>query len=267
MPVMRGYTGRVMGKSILAIHAHPDDVEILAGGTLARLSAAGHRITIVSMTPGDCGSQDHSPDEIAAIRRREAAESARHIGAEYICAEFRDLAVFSDDPSRRRVTEILRRVRPDVVLTASPVDYMCDHETTSMLVRDACFGAPAPNYRTHAPDPAPPLPAIPHLYFMDPIGGMDRDNQTVQADFYVDVSGFFQEKAGMLAEHKSQREWLRKHHGMDDYLASMERYTRERGKLAGVEFAEGFRRYKGHPYPQSLLLEELLPASREHDIP
>lgn len=256
-----------MGKSVLAIHAHPDDSEILAGGTLARLSAAGHRITIVTMTPGDCGSQDHSPDEIAAIRRKEAAASARRIGAEYLCAEFRDLAVFSDDPSRRRVVEILRRVRPDLVLTASPIDYMCDHETTSMLVRDACFGAPAPNYRTGAPDAAPALPAIPHLYFMDPIGGMDRDNRPVRADLYIDVTAFFRTKSEMLAEHKSQREWLRKHHGMDDYLASMERYTRECGRLAGVEFAEGFRRYKGHPYPQAPLLEELLAARGEHDLP
>ncbi|MCL5745702.1 MAG: PIG-L family deacetylase [Acidobacteria bacterium] len=256
-----------MGKSILAIHAHPDDCEILAGGTLARLSAAGHRITIVTMTPGDCGSHDYPPDEIAAIRRKEAAASARRIGAVYICAEFRDLAVFSDDPSRRRVVEILRRVQPDLVLTASPVDYMCDHETTSMLVRDACFGAPAPNYRTGAPDAAPALPAIPHLYFMDPIGGVDRDNLPVRADVYIDVTAFFGTKTEMLSEHRSQREWLRKHHGMDDYLASMERYTRECGRLAGVEFAEGFRRYKGHPYPQSPLLEELLAARGEHNLP
>jgi len=247
-----------MTKTILALHAHPDDVEILAGGTLAQLSAAGHRIVIVSMTPGDCGSAEHSPEEIAAIRRSEAAAAARHIGAEYLCAEFRDLAIFNDDGSRRRVTEVLRQTRPDVVLTAAPADYMCDHEATSILVRDACFGVSAPNYATHAVSPAPALPAIPHLYFMDPIGGVDRENRPVTADFYVDIGTTFETKRAMLAEHSSQREWLWQQHGMDDYLLTMERWTRELGKRAGVVFAEGFRHYKGHPYPESPLLEELL---------
>src|ERR1700685_1527882 len=96
-----------MTKTILALHAHPDDVEILAGGTLAQLAAAGHRVVIVSMTPGDCGSATHPPEEIAAIRRSEAAAAAHHIGAEYLCAEFRDLAIFNDDGSRRRVTHFL----------------------------------------------------------------------------------------------------------------------------------------------------------------
>ena len=131
--------------TILAIHAHPDDIEFLAGGTMAILAAAGNRVVFVSMTPGDCGSHQHGPDEIADIRRREAASAARLVGADYRCAEFRDLAVFSDDASRRRVTEILRQVQPEVVVTSSPTDYMCDHEATSALVRDACFAAPAPN--------------------------------------------------------------------------------------------------------------------------
>src|SRR5579864_4609396 len=125
--------------SILFIHAHPDDAEILAGGTLAQLAHSGNQVTIVSMTPGDCGTTEYSPEEISGIRRGEAAAGAAHIGAKYICAEFRDMAIFNDDPSRRRVTELLRRVRPDIVITASPADYHCDHEATSILVRDSCF--------------------------------------------------------------------------------------------------------------------------------
>ena len=68
---------------------------------MALLAAAGHSITIVTMTPGDCGSADLSADEIAAVRRNEAGSAAALIGAEYRCAEFRDLAIFSDDASRR----------------------------------------------------------------------------------------------------------------------------------------------------------------------
>ncbi len=247
-----------MTQHILAIHAHPDDVEILAGGTLALLAQRGHRITIVTMTPGDCGSAELEPDEIAAIRREEAAASARLIGAEYRCAEFRDLAIFSDDASRRRIAELLRQVRPDMILTASPIDYMHDHEATSQLVRDAAFGAPARNYRTLAPDPAPPLAKIPHLYFMDPIGGVDRDDRPIPPDFRIDVTETFATKREMLAAHRSQRDWLLKHHGMDDYLLQMEAWTRKQGEACGVAYAEGFRLYKGHPYPQTPLLQELL---------
>jgi hypothetical protein len=68
-------------------------------------------------------------------------------------------------------------------------------------------------------------------------------------------------KTAMLAEHASQREWLLRHHGIDNYLETMKAWTRENGRRAGLEYAEGFRRYKGHPYPESPLLEELLGAT------
>jgi len=245
-------------KTILAIHAHPDDVEILAGGTLALLAERGHAITIVTLTPGDCGTAELSAEEISSIRRREAGEAAAVIGATYRCAEFRDLVIYNDDTSRRHVVEILRRVQPDLVLAGSPVDYLCDHEATSSLVRDACFGAPLRNYVTTSDGPAPPLPAIPHLYYMDPVGGVDRDARPVVPDMFVDVKPVFEKKKQMLACHRSQREWLLRHHGVDNYLETMEQWTRKCGARAGLELAEGFRRYKGHPYPQSPLLEELL---------
>ena len=244
--------------NILAIHAHPDDVEILAGGTMALLADLGHAITIATFTPGDCGSRELGPEEIAAVRRQEAANAAALIGARYLCLEMRDLAIFPDDASRRWVTETLRRARPDLVLTASPVDYHCDHEAAGALVRDACFGAPAPNYGTRVEAPAPPLARIPHLYFMDPVEGRDRDGRLVEPDFIVDVAATFARKRAMLAEHASQRTWLRQHHGIDNYLDEMERWTRQRGELVGVGYGEGFRQYRGHAYPQDGLLEELL---------
>lgn len=247
-----------MSKRILSIHAHPDDAEILAGGTLSLLSARGHKITIVTMTPGDCGSNELPADEIATVRRKEAEHAAELVGADYFCAEFHDFVIFSEDSSRRQVVEILRKMRPDLILTAAPVDYMADHEVTSALVRDACFGAPIRNYSTGALQPAPPLAGIPHLYFMDPVGGVDRDGKPVTPDFIVNVESVFEGKKMMLARHKSQREWLLKHHGIDDYLDTMERWTRACGRRAGIELGEGFRLYKGHPYPQTPLLQELL---------
>jgi LmbE family N-acetylglucosaminyl deacetylase len=244
--------------TILSIHAHPDDAEILAGGTLALLADLGHQITIATFTPGDCGSKQLGPEEIASVRRREASNAAALIGARYVCLEMRDLAIFDDDASRRRVTEALRQARPDLVLTAAPSDYHCDHEAASALVRDACFAAPAPNYSTRAASPSPPLDRIPHLYFMDPVEGRERDGSPAQPDFVVDIAATFARKRAMLAEHASQRIWLREHHGTDDYLDAMERWTRERGALVGVPFGEGFRLYQGHAYPQTRLLEEFL---------
>jgi LmbE family N-acetylglucosaminyl deacetylase len=243
---------------ILFIHAHPDDVEFLAGGTATLLATQGHDITIATMTPGDCGSRDVEPDAISAMRRREAISAAALLGAKYMCVEFRDCAVFNDDPSRRRVTELLRRAQPQLVLTASPVDYMPDHEAASALVRDTCFIAPAPNYRTGVPNAAPPLESIPVLYFMDPAAGVDRDDRVVVPDFIADVSSTYARKQRMLAQHRSQREWLAAHHKEDDYLAMMERWTRARGALANIEFGEGFRLYRGHAYPHDRILEQLL---------
>jgi hypothetical protein len=62
----------------------------------------------------------------------------------------------------------------------------------------------------------------------------------------------------MLAAHESQREWLKRQHGIDDPIQIMDRWTRARGKLAGIDYGEGFRRYGGHPFPDTPLLEDLL---------
>ncbi|HEY3742187.1 MAG TPA: PIG-L family deacetylase [Bryobacteraceae bacterium] len=241
---------------ILSIHAHPDDAEIMAGGTLALLSQLGHRITIVTMTNGDCGSAERDPEAIAAIRKAEAAASAALIGASYRWGGCRDLSVFNDDATRRAVCGLMREIRPQLVLTASPVDYHCDHEATSVLVRDACFAASVPNYKV--PGGGAPLEAIPHLYYMDSIDGVDREGHAIVPGVFIDVGSSFVQKRSMLACHDSQRNWLKTQHGIDDYLAQMEQWTRARGRLCGVEFAEGFRIYPGHPYPQTPLLEELL---------
>ena len=245
-----------MGLNILAIHAHPDDIEIVAGGSVLSLIEKGHTVTIVTMTAGDCGTVEYSPEEIARIRQEEARKAAEMAGARYLYGGFADLAIFNDDASRRKVTELLRQTQPDIVITASPVDYHCDHEATSMLVRDACFAAPAPNYRTGGD--ASPLKAIPHLYFCDPDEGLDRDGNEVRPDFVVNVGEHIERKAQMLACHESQRAWLQKHHGMDNYIETLREWTRNRGGLGGFEWGEGFRHYRCHPYPRTPLLQELL---------
>ena len=249
-----------MAKVALSVLAHPDDAEFLCAGALVRLRREhGWDVHVASMTPGDCGSATLAAEEIAAVRRREGAAAAALIGATYHGLEERDLLLFYAERPLECVTRLLREVRPDVVLTHSPADYMLDHETTSALARAAAFGAPIPNFFAGLGHPRP-LPHIPHLYYCDPIEGKDALGRAVPPAFCVDVSGVVQTKADMLAAHASQREWLLKHHGMDEYVESMRRWGAERGRSCGVAFAEGYRQHLGHGYPQDNLLGALLGA-------
>src|SRR5262245_30057083 len=243
---------------LLAIHAPPDDIEFQCAGTLALLKERGCSIAMATMTAGDCGSAELGPDEISAVRRGEAKAAADLLGADYTCLEFKDLAICVDNDSRRRVTEVIRRSRPDIVITAPPVDYMSDHEMTSRLVRDACFGAPIPNYATCQWEPAKPLAKIPHLYYMDAIEGIDCFGNAIQPEFIIDVSATFELKLKMLACHASQRNWLLKQHGIDEYLESCKKWSGKRGQEMGVAYGEAFTQHKGHPYPHDNILLKLL---------
>lgn len=255
-----------MPLQILAVHAHPDDLELYAGGTLALLAQAGHRLTFVTLADGDCGSTEYGPEELGRMRRAEAAAGARTLGAEYAWGGFHDVNIFVDDASRRRVTALVRRFHPNLILTASPNDYHCDHEATSRLVQDACFAAPAPNYDTSAYDPAPATESIPHLYFVDPAAGIDREHRAVRPQFLIDIESQLAIKRQALACHATQRAWLRRQHGMDNYLEIMEQWSRARGALGGIGAAEGFRQYAGHPFPETPVLQEIL-KERLHVLP
>ena len=241
--------------TILAIHAHPDDIEHLGAGALALLAKAGHAIHIVTATAGECGSAGPDLATTGVIRKGEAAAAAALIGATYRCADLPDLGVFNDDASRRRVTEMVRWAQADIVITASPDDYHPDHEAISLLARDACFAASVPNYKT---GPAAPLAAIPHLYFMDPVGGRTRDGDWVMGDFGVDIAAVFETKAAMLSAHESQHEWVARQHGIDDHLGAMRAWSHRRGRDFGCDVAEGFRQYVHTPYPRTPRLQALV---------
>lgn len=243
---------------VLAIHAHPDDVELQCAGTLALLKKKGCQITIATMTAGDGGSADLGPEEIAKVRRGEAQAAADLLGADYMCLEFQDLSITHDNDSRRRVAEAVRRAAPHIVITAPPVDYMSDHEMTSRLVRDACFSASVPNYATRQWDPAPILGRIPHLYYVDAIEGIDYFGNAIEPEFVVDITETFDLKLDMLACHASQRDWLFKQHGMDEYLESCRKWSEKRGSEIRAKYGEAFRQHKGHPYPHDNRLVELL---------
>jgi N-acetylglucosamine malate deacetylase 1 len=243
--------------SVLALFAHPDDAEFLCAGTLAHLADRGARIRVATMTAGDCGSAILPAAKIAAIRRQEAARAAALLGADYVCLEQKDLSVFYDGATLRKVMEVVRGTDPTLVLTHSPVDYMVDHEMASRLCQSACFGSTAPNYRAGVRK-VRPLRAVPHLYYAQPFGGRDILGKEIAPSFYIDVSATIERKEKMLACHESQRAWLRAQQAIADPLAIMRETAERAGRLAGVISAEGFRQHLGQGFPQDNLLAKLL---------
>jgi LmbE family N-acetylglucosaminyl deacetylase len=248
-----------MNKIALTFLAHPDDAEILCGGTLVRLKDAGWEVHIATCTPGDCGTMTQTPWDISSIRTKEAKASAEMLGAAYHCLDERDIFVVYDKPTLRKAIDLVRRVAPTLVFTHAAKDYMMDHEQASLLARAASFAYGAPNAS------AVPLKAgsrIPYLYYCDPIEGLDPLGRLVEPTTVVEVTGQQEKKLAMLACHASQREWLRAHHGMDEYLEATRRHDAERGKLIGRPAAEAFVQHRGHAYPHDDLLAALFPRPK-----
>jgi LmbE family N-acetylglucosaminyl deacetylase len=248
---------------VLAVGAHPDDVEIMCAGTLFALHRLGHEVHVASLTLGDCGSVELSAEEIRGIRHREAMKASETLDATYHHAGFNDLCIFNDDNSNRRVTGLLREVDPRIVITHSPNDYVSDHEMASLLVRNACFYASIPNYETKA-GAAACTPNIPYLYYAQPMKGIDIFGKKVTPQFYVDISGLMDQKLEMLACHESQRNWLRAHHGLDEYIESVRRFNTSLGQRASIvsgrliTYAEAFRQHCGHAYPNDNVIATFL---------
>lgn len=243
---------------VLAVMAHPDDAEILAGGTLFHLKSLGWEVGIVTMTAGDCGSATMGREEIARVRHAEAQNAAAYLGASYACAGMMDVEVVYNAENIRRVVEVMRRFDPDVVITHSPVDYMLDHEEASRLARAATFAQAIPNYETRQVPPARRGRATPALYYADPLEGKDPMGRRIDPQFYVDISSQLGQKREMLARHVSQREWLRSHHGIDEYLDRMTAWAAAYGSECGFDYAEGFRQHLGHGYPHQPIVQDAL---------
>jgi LmbE family N-acetylglucosaminyl deacetylase len=238
--------------------AHPDDAEILCAGTLIRLHKLGWEVHIATMTPGDCGTTTLSPAEIVATRLVEAHHSANIIGATYHCLDERDGHVVYDKPTIRAVVALFREIAPTLVITHALRDYMMDHEITAMLARCATQIFGAPNASNVPLAGKMQTCGIPHLYYCDPVEGADPFGQPVAPTTVINIREELEQKSAALACHVSQREWLRAHQGMDEYIDAMKRHAAARGKLIGSAAAEGFVQHRSHGYPKDDLLHGLL---------
>ena len=242
----------IKNKTVLSIGAHPDDAEFFCTGTLALLQQKGWQIHIATMTPGDGGTVKYSREEISRIRRGEAAKSAGMLNGSYHCLESSDIFIMYDKPTLMKAIELIRKVRPAIVFTTSPKDYMVDHEMASRIAQTACFACGVVNIETPGAEPFEP---IPYLYYMDPVEGKDNFGTAIEAGIIVDISSVMNIKEKMLCCHESQRNWLLEHHGIDDYVIAMKRLSEERGRRINSQFAEGFRQHLGHAYPQDNILK------------
>lgn len=221
---------------ILALGAHADDLEFLCAGTLARWSQLGHQVVMATATWCKFGSYELSLEECSRVRHAEAAESAGLIGAEYRALMFPDDGVNPyDEAQQRQVVELIRRTRPNVIVTHTPTDYHTDHCNVSELVKWTGPILGIPQYETGSEA----LDYTPALYFMDTING-----RYFEPTDYVDVSQTIQTKLKMMSCFRSQLGFLKRYFDFD-VLEHIETSARYRGIQAGVRHAEAFQRYGG----------------------
>lgn len=222
--------------NILAIGAHPDDIEESCGGTLAKYAKMGHKVFTATATNGNVGSSTLSMEEIAKIRKEEARRAAAHIGAEYICLDYDDEMFFESREARLAFINLVRYCKADIILTHNPEDYNPDHELTSKIINDIAVMIPVAKIETKAK----PYDKIPIIAYFEPVNGLGF----VPTE-YVDITDVIEIKKAMCYEHQSQISWMQ-----DNYKDTMEGKdffenalisAKYRGIQCGVEYAEGFR--------------------------
>jgi N-acetylglucosamine malate deacetylase 1 len=229
-------------KTALAIAAHPDDIEFKMAGTLLHLKARGWEIHCFNLATGHGGSTDTDGPTTAAIRREEAQEAARVLGAVWHPPIVDDLEIFYNETLLRQVAAVVREVRPGVVLTHPLQDYMEDHMITARLAVTAAFAHGIPNYRTDPPRAA--FYEDVTVYHCMPHGGCDPLRRPAVPAAWVDTTSVHSRAREALAAHASQRKWLDESQGTSSYLDAMDEHAREMGIRSGrFEMAEGWWRH------------------------
>lgn len=216
---------------VLAIAAHPDDVELSAGGTLIKLAKLGYQTGVLDLTRGEAGTRG-TPE----IRAAEAAEAARLMGLSVRDnSGLGDAHLWLNEESRTKLVRLLRRWRPRVVLTQHYDDPHPDHAHTAQLVREAAHLAGLARYDAEAGQERWRPSGVAHFLFP----------RTVAPSFIVDISETYERKWEAIRAHASQF-----HNPVSDepqsrvstpqFLREMEARDRYFGALIGAEFGEAF---------------------------
>lgn len=230
------------GPAALAIAAHPDDIEFVMAGTLLLLQDRGWDIHFWNLANGCYGSMVHNKADIIRIRAEEARAAAKRAGAIIHPAIADDLAIFHTSELIAKVTGVVREVKPHIILTHSPQDYMEDHMNAARLAVTGAFIRAAPNYVSDPPRGRWAGDTV--VYHAMPHGLRGPLREPIRAELYVDIGTVLTRKGALLAEHKSQQEWLDATQGMGSMVEEMEHFSARVGKLSGrFTHAEGFRRH------------------------
>ncbi len=217
---------------VLAIGAHPDDIEIECAGTLLKCVQRGDTVFACHLSDGDMGHVEIMPEELGKIRREEARKAGELAGFQVIWGGFHDLDIYSENrEARDRIVDIIREVKPDFIITHNPDDYMPDHTATSKLVFDASFAATVPHYKTKVDGAIPVVP----IFYMEASSGIGF----VPTE-YVDITDVMELKRKLFACHESQIKWLMDHDNVD-FTEKLEITARYRGYQCGALYAEGLR--------------------------
>lgn len=226
----------------LAVVAHPDDIEFQIAGTLLLLKEAGWETHYWNVSSGNCGSLEMPPAKTAKVRRAEARNAAKILGAEWHPSIANDLEILYDVPTLRRVASVIRKIKPTMVLTHSPLDYMEDHMNVCRLAVTGAFAHGMPNFKV-TPHRAPYHDEV-TVYHCMPHGLMDGLRQPITPDLFVNTTSVQETKLAALAAHKSQQNWLGSSQKMNSYLQTCDDMSREIGRLSRkFTHAEGWRRH------------------------
>ncbi len=229
-------------KSSIAIAAHPDDIEFYMAGTLLLLKKAGWEIHYLNLASGHCGSLSRSAAATRLLRRREAERAARLLGAHYHPSLVDDLEILYELKTLRRLAAVLREVKPTIVLTHSPQDYMEDHTNACRLAVTAAFARGMPNFKTLPPRAATAGDVT--VYHAMPHGLCDGLRRRIRPGAFVNTTSVHQVKRAALAAHASQKAWLDASQGLDSYLLALDELSRAVGRMSRrFQHGEGWRRH------------------------
>jgi len=226
----------------MAVAAHPDDVEFYMAGTLLLLKRAGWAIHYLNLASGNCGSVQHDAAKTRALRRQESRHAARILGAHWHPCFTDDLEVFYELKLLRQVAAVIRQVKPAIILTHSPQDYMEDHSNACRLAVSAAFVRGMRNCPTlpHRP----PITGDVTVYHAMPHGLRDGLRRRVIPGAFVNTASVHATKRAALAAHQSQKAWLDASQGMDSYLRAMDEMSLAVGRMSRrFQHAEGWRRH------------------------
>ncbi|WPP53718.1 PIG-L deacetylase family protein [Catalinimonas niigatensis] len=231
-----------MMKTAIAIAAHPDDIEFMMAGTLLLLKRAGYEIHYMNLSSGSGGSLEYDADMTQKIRLREAKQAADILGAHFHPPLCDDLEILYELKTLRQLTAIIREVRPSVLLTHSPQDYMEDHCNACRLAVTAAFARGMPNFESVPARPTEPYDCT--IYHAMPHGLRDSLRRKIIPGAFVNTTAVQAIKMEALQAHQSQQQWLDVSQKLNSYLQSMEDMALTMGRMSEkFTYAEGWRRH------------------------